>query len=340
MTAFNAAIVGVAVRSDNLSSLANAEQVGEGKFLAPLQVLVVQARFEAGHDRPSGADVVADLLALVVAKHGNVRQKQGTVFADPFEVEAVFVYEVEGESAVKQRRIDPLCRLAHVVVSVSGCGSRIKKLRALSHDEADVSEGSAGLQVGIVFLRPLKIIRTEFLPASIFSESRLRADEVVVERHAAGQRFVQPHSCFSGVFGSIAPADCAGRVSGGDVGGEFSFHHGAAHAALQAASPDGWIVRGAALIVGLEPDCGFAEAIEVGAAADVATKVCEVKAVGLLFFGDGVVLAPQLENAIIESAPVGGGVGRRKLATDCAMAVRQTADGRPSVGVEAIDVVE
>ena len=80
-----------------------------------LQVLVVQAGFEAGHDRPAGADVVADLLALAVAEHGNVRQKQGTVFAEPFGVEAVFVYEVEGESAVEQRRIDAVCRLAHVV---------------------------------------------------------------------------------------------------------------------------------------------------------------------------------------------------------------------------------
>ncbi len=35
--------------------------------------------------------MVADLLALAVAKHGNVRKKQGTLFADPFEVEAVFV---------------------------------------------------------------------------------------------------------------------------------------------------------------------------------------------------------------------------------------------------------
>src|SRR5580765_7899860 len=102
MTAFAAAIVGVAVRSDNISSLANAEQVGEGKFRASLQVLVVQARFEAGHDRASGADVVTDLLTLVIAEHGNVRQKQGAVFADSFEVEAVFVYEVEGKSPVKQ----------------------------------------------------------------------------------------------------------------------------------------------------------------------------------------------------------------------------------------------
>src|SRR5579864_6822726 len=144
MTAFNAAVAGVAVRSDHISGLAYAKQVGEGKFLAPLQVLIVQAGFEACHEGPSGTDVVADLLALAVAEHGNVRQKQGTVFADPFEVQAVFVYEVEGEPAVEERRIDPVCRLAHVVVSVGGGRRWIQKLRALSHDDADVRERSAG----------------------------------------------------------------------------------------------------------------------------------------------------------------------------------------------------
>src|SRR5215467_7598660 len=102
----------------------------------------------------------------------------------------------------------------------------------------------------------------------------------------------------------------------------MSVHHGAAHTALQAASPDRGIIRGAALIVGLEPDCGFSEAIEVGAAANIATKICEVEAVGFLFFGDGVVFVPQLENTIVESAPIGGSIGRGKLATNGAMAAR------------------
>src|SRR5262249_46375586 len=118
-------------------------------------------------------DIVPESLALAVAKHGDVRQKQGTVFADRFEVKAVFVYEVERKSAVQQRRINPLYRLTHVVVSVSCQWRRIQKLRALSHDDADVCEGPAGLQVGIVFLRPLKIIGTNLLPAAIFSEPRL-----------------------------------------------------------------------------------------------------------------------------------------------------------------------
>src|SRR5262249_47668896 len=156
----------------------------------------------------------------------------------------------------------------------------------------------------------------------------------------AGHRLVEPHGCFSRILGGIAPADLAGRVCGGDVRSEFSLHHGAAHAALQAASPDRWIIEGAALIVSLEPDRGFAEAIEVGTTADIPTKVCEVKTVGLLFFGDCVVLVPQLENAVIENAPVRSSVGRGELAANGAMAVGQITDGRPSVGVEAIHVVE
>ncbi len=183
-----------------------------------------------------------------------------------------------------------------------------------------------GFRCASCLLRPLKIVGADFLPAAIFSESRLRADEVAVERHAAGYGFVQPHGCFGGILRRISPTDRPGRVSGGNVGGKFSVHHRAAHAALQAASPDGGILRDAALIVGLEPHRGFAEAIEVGAAADISAKVCEVEAVGLLFFGDRVVLLPQLKHAIIEGAPVGGRVRRRKLAADGAMAIR--ADSR------------
>ena len=61
--------------------------------------------------------------------------------------------------------------------------------------------------------------------------------------------------------------------------------------ACRVASPDGGIVVGAALVVGLEPGGDFAEAIEVGAAVDVAAEVGEEEAVGLFLFGDGVVLA-------------------------------------------------
>ena len=109
---------------------------------------------------------------------------------------------------------------------------------------------------------------------------------------------------------------------------------------MQTASPDRGVVGGAALIVGLEPDRGFAEPIEIGTAADVATQVGEEKTVGLLFFGDGVVPMPELEHAIIEDSPVGGAIGRWKLTADGTMAIGKAADGWPSVGVEAVHVVE
>ena len=50
MTAFDPGIVGVAVCSDNISSVIDAEQVGKAKLLSPPQVLVVETRFEARHD--------------------------------------------------------------------------------------------------------------------------------------------------------------------------------------------------------------------------------------------------------------------------------------------------
>ena len=99
----------------------------------------------------------------------------------------------------------------------------------------------------------------------------------------------------AGFFEALRQVTAAGRVSGSDVRREFSVQHGIADAALQAASPDRRIIIGAALIVGLEPGSDFAEAIEIGAAADIATKVGEEKAVRLFLFGDGVVLLPELE---------------------------------------------
>ena len=73
---------------------------------------------------------------------------------------------------------------------------------------------------------------------------------------------------------------------------------------------------------------------------DVAAHVGEEEAVGLFLFGDGVVLRPELKEAVVEGVPVGGGVRARELAADRAVAVRQAAERRPAIGVEAVDVVE
>src|ERR1700751_960141 len=106
--------------------------------------------------------------------------------------------------------------------------------------------------------------------------------------------------------------------------------------ALQGSSPDSGIVIRAALVVSLKPDRRFAEAVEVGARMDIAAEVGAVEAVGPLLFFDGIVLVPELEEAVVESVPVGRCAGRRELAANRAVTLRQHADGRPSVGVEAI----
>ena len=127
-----------------------------------------------------------------------------------------------------------------------------------------------------------------------------------IRRHAAGHSFVQPHLRFGGILRSIPPAHRSCRVGGGDIARKLPVHDGGADAALQAASPHCWVVGGSALIVGLEPYCGLAELIEIGAAADVASKVGEEKAIGLFLFRDRVVLVPQLKDAVIECVPVSG----------------------------------
>ena len=114
MLAFNAAIVRVAYGADDISGLVDAEQIGESEFRTPLQVFVVEAGLEAGHDRSAGLHVVADLLALAVAKHGDIRQQECAIFAEAFRLETVFVYEVKSETTSEQRFVDALRRLVHV----------------------------------------------------------------------------------------------------------------------------------------------------------------------------------------------------------------------------------
>ena len=107
----------------------------------------------------------------------------------------------------------------------------------------------------------------------------------------------------------------------------FPSMHGVADAALQAASPDGGIVVGAALVVGLEPGGDLAETIEIWAAADIAAEVGEEEAVRLFLFGDGVVLLPELEDAIVEDAPVG-----RSASGGSLLQIAQWHSGRLPIG--------
>src|SRR5438552_4118450 len=94
-------------------------------FRALFEILVVKAGFEARHNRAAGMRVSTNLIALPVAQHGDVRQQQRAVLADPFELEPVFVYEVEGEAATEQGLIHAVGGLAHVVARMSDGGAWI-----------------------------------------------------------------------------------------------------------------------------------------------------------------------------------------------------------------------
>ena len=96
---FDARIVGIAVGADDVSSLVDAEQIGKSEICAPIQVFIVEAGLKTGHDRAAGADVVANLLALAIAEHGDVRQQERAIFAQLFRVETVFMDEVESKAA-------------------------------------------------------------------------------------------------------------------------------------------------------------------------------------------------------------------------------------------------
>ena len=84
------------------------------KSARAVEVLVVEAGFEASHERSARLHVLAKLLALAVAEHRDIGQQQHTILGKPFGIEAVFVHEIERETASKQRVIDAMRRLVHV----------------------------------------------------------------------------------------------------------------------------------------------------------------------------------------------------------------------------------
>lgn len=136
-----------------------------------------------------------------------------------------------------------------------------------------------------MFVSPLEIVDADLVPATVFAEAGLGADEVVVGDHAAGEGFVHPHLCLCKILGGVTPADETGGISGSDVGDrERTVLDGVGDSALEGTSPDGWIVIGTALVVTLEPGGDFCEPVEVGAGVDVAAEVSEVKTVGLFFW--------------------------------------------------------
>ena len=144
--ALDACVVGIAVGADGVAGFADAEEIGEAEVGAGTEVFVVEAGLEAGHERSAGVHVVAELLALAIAEHGDIGQQQGAILGETFGIKAVFVDEVEGEAAAQQSLIDALRGLVHVLAGVRGGGAWVEELRALAHDDADVGDRAASLR--------------------------------------------------------------------------------------------------------------------------------------------------------------------------------------------------
>ncbi len=116
--------------------------------------------------------------------------------------------------------------------------------------------------------------------------------------------------------------------------------HGAAHPALQRASPDRRRISAAALVVALEPLAHFAELHQVGRAADAAAEIGEIEVLRPLLFGDGIVQLPEIDNALVELVPVINRAGRRQAPTLFAMTDRKRPQRRPGVGEHTVHVVK
>src|SRR6185437_346877 len=157
-----------AVGTDNFASFVDAKQVAQSKIGAWIEIFIIERGLKAGHDRSTGVDVFTNLLALLIAQHGDVRQYQRTIFTETIGIETIFMHTVKRETALKQRVVQALSRLMHVGVSVRSSRAGIKMLRALAHDNANVGDGAACGQVGTVPCGPAKIIRADCLPATIF----------------------------------------------------------------------------------------------------------------------------------------------------------------------------
>src|SRR5215469_14820207 len=117
---------------------------------------------------------------------------------------------------------------------------------------------------------PAKVLRADFLPAPIFDKPIFCAHEVKIWNHSAGKCFVEPHRIFIWAFRDIPPSRSSGRVSSCDVRSNFTLKHSIANPPLQAATPDGSIVVGSALVVRLKPFGNFAKPVQIRTTADVA----------------------------------------------------------------------
>ena len=81
----------------------------------------------------------------------------------------------------------------------------------------------------------------------------------------------------------MTPSDAAVTVSAGDVGDRSSFHHRLGDAALLSAVPNHRI-RGAALMICIEPQGNFAKLPDVFYRANTAPEIADVKRIRSILF--------------------------------------------------------
>src|ERR1700745_1710644 len=118
--------------------------------------------------------VVAQLVTLAIAEHGNVGQQQCAILRQAFRFKAIFVDEVEGEAALEQCIVDALCRLVHVVPGRCRSRAWVKKLSALPDHHSDVGDGTPRREMRIMPGSPAEIVGADLLPATVLRESGVR----------------------------------------------------------------------------------------------------------------------------------------------------------------------
>ncbi len=178
-----------------------------------------------------------------------------------------------------------MCRLTHVLTRACGVRAFVQKLCALSHDNADVCDGTAALQMRVMFGGPAEVVCADRLPSPVFAKPSLRANKVEVGNHPAGKGLVQPHLRLVGSLRSVAPANHPSRITGSNIGGgKVAILDGIGDTALKGASPNRRIVVGAALIVALKPCSNPCKAVEVGPRMDIPAQIGEEETVSLLLF--------------------------------------------------------
>ncbi len=332
MALFDACVVGISLRSFDISRHARPEDIGQSELFSAHALVVVARRLEGPDQSAALARVAAQLLALPIAQHRDVGQNHGRIFLQRLRVEVVLMHEIEQEAAFQQGVVHALQKVARR----SAAGRCVERIHALAKDHRHARQRLLVDEVRLVLRDPLKEIAPRRAPALVL---RCAAQPVIPRHHAARRGLRHPHRGLGRRLRGVPPQRLRVRVAPGHVGDRAALHHRLRHAPLLRAIPDRR-VAGSALMVGIEPAGHRGYAPHIGGCADAAAQVAHVDAVGLLFFRRVVPELPHLEHA------------RHVLVTECRSAAlrqplaglaatgRRKACARPAVRKESIDVVE